>query len=77
MDVMDEWDLYLKKRNAGLPIRQILLEAGYTDVEVTQIFEWKLEEAQQLQQVTDYQRKPEVRVQPNNDETNVQVETDG
>lgn len=77
MDVMDEWDLYLKKRNAGLPIRQILLEAGYTDVEVTQIFEWKLEEAKQLQQVTDYQRKPEVRVQPDNDENNVQVETDG
>lgn len=76
MDVMDEWDLYLKKRNAGLPIRQILLEAGYTDVEVNQIFEWKLEEAEQLQQVTDYQRKPQVRVQTENDENNVDSESD-
>lgn len=79
IDIMDQWDLNLKKINAGMPVRQVLLENGYEEAEIDKIIEWKLEEKELA--LTEYKRaantEPLVRTQTNNDETNVESETEG
>lgn len=69
LDVLELWDAALKKRNAGMSIKQVLLEMGYdSDVADNVIAEAKAErDAGQA----GYQRAPETRVQPQNDERNV------
>lgn len=70
IDVLEEWDLLAKKRNVGLPLKQVLVEAGYAETEINTILEWSVEE-QALELETYKRSTPSVRVQEQNDETNV------
>lgn len=69
LDSLDAWDVMLKKRNAGVPMRQVFLEAGYDDEIIDQMFEWINTETQEMG--GQYQRAPQVRVETQNDERNV------
>lgn len=65
-DALDEWDVMLKKINAGLSHRQALREAGYEESEIEKIM---AERAQEAQEGAYYQRKPEARVSTDDNET--------
>lgn len=69
LDSLDAWDVMLKKRNAGVPMRQVFLEAGYDDEIIDQMFEWIKDETSEMG--SQYQRKPQVRVETQNDENNI------
>jgi hypothetical protein len=58
-DALDEWDVMLKKINAGLSHRQALREAGYEENDIERIM---AERAKEAQEGAYYQRKPEARV---------------
>lgn len=71
LDVPARWDVALKKRNAGLSLAQILREDGYDE----EVIERVLEEAKaerEAKLANTFERKPEVRVQPQNDERNAE-----
>lgn len=70
IDILEEWDLLAKKRNVGLPLKQVLLEAGYAETEIKTILEWSVEE-QALELETYKRSTPAVRVQEQNNENNV------
>ena len=73
IDILEEWDLLAKKRNVGMPFRQVLIEAGYAKEEIDKIIEWSLQEAKELQSVETYKRAtPTVRVQEQNNENNIE-----
>jgi len=38
IDSLDQWDIAVRKRSVGLPVKQILLELGY-DPEIAQLIE--------------------------------------
>ena len=66
LDELERWDLILKKINAGLSIHQALREGGYSEDQIVKIMEERnLEAEAELL----YQRKPQVRVNTNHDET--------
>lgn len=67
MDSLDQWDVILKKINAGLSHRQALREAGYDEELIQKIMEERREEKAEGSY---YQRAPEVRVSTTNNETN-------
>jgi len=59
MDSKDEWDVMLKKINAGLSHAQALREAGYEEKDITKILAERM--AEKLEGI-EYERSPEVRV---------------
>lgn len=65
-DALDEWDVMLKKINAGLSHAQALREAGYEENDIARILE---ERAAEAQAGSFYQRKPEARVSTDDNET--------
>lgn len=71
LDELERWDLALKERNAGLSIQQVMRERGYDEEIITRV----MEEAKQEREsgtAAGYERA--VRVQPDNDERNVENE---
>jgi hypothetical protein len=66
MDSLNEWDVMLKKINAGLSHRQALREAGYEEANIEKIMAERDAEAAQG---AFYQRTPQARVSTNNNET--------
>lgn len=66
MDALSQWDVMLKKINAGLSHRQALREAGYEEAEIERIM---AERAQEAAEGAYYQRKPEARVSTDDNET--------
>lgn len=66
LDELERWDVTLKKINSGLSQRQALREGGYTEEQITQIMKERDEEAAKGQL---YQRAPQARVDPNNNNT--------
>lgn len=66
MDSLDEWDVMLKKINAGLSHRQALREAGYEESDIEKIM---AERTQEAQEGAYYQRKPDARVSTDDNET--------
>ena len=70
LDVLEILDAMLKKRNVGMSIAQVLREDGYDEEVIARV----LEEAKSERDadMAGYQRKAETRVQPNNDERNVE-----
>lgn len=65
MDALGQWDVMLKKINAGLSHRQALREAGYAESEIEKIME---ERAMEAAEGSYYQRKPEARVSTDDNE---------
>lgn len=65
MDSLDEWDVMLKKINAGLSHRQALREAGYEESDITKIMD---ERKQEAAEGAFYQRRPEARVSTDDNE---------
>lgn len=65
-DALDEWDVMLKKINAGLSHRQALREAGYEESDIERIM---AERAQEASEGSYYTRKPEARVSTDDNET--------
>lgn len=66
LDALGQWDVMLKKINAGLSHRQALREAGYEESDIERIM---AERAQEAEEGAYYQRKPEARVSTDNNET--------
>lgn len=66
LDGLDDWDVMLKKINAGLSHRQALREAGYDEELIERIMQ---ERAREAEDGSYYQRKPEARVNTNKNET--------
>lgn len=66
MDALGQWDVMLKKINAGLSHRQALREAGYEEHDIERIM---AERAQEAAEGSYYQRKPEARVSTDDNET--------
>lgn len=66
MDALGQWDVMLKKINAGLSHRQALREAGYEETDIERIM---AERAQEAQEGAYYQRDPQARVSTNDNET--------
>jgi hypothetical protein len=65
-DSLSEWDVMLKKINAGLSHRQALREGGYEEAEIEKIM---AERALEAQEGAYYTRKPEARVSTDDNET--------
>ena len=65
-DSLNEWDVMLKKINAGLSHRQALREAGYEENDIERIM---AERAQEAAEGAYYTRKPEARVSTDDNET--------
>lgn len=65
MDALGQWDVMLKKINAGLSHRQALREKGYAEADVERIMN---ERAQEAAEGAYYQRKPDARVSTNDNE---------
>lgn len=59
LDALSQWDVMLKKINAGLSHRQALREAGYEENDIERIM---AERAQEAQEGAYYQRSPQARV---------------
>lgn len=72
LDELERWDVALKKINAGLSHKQALREGGYSEEQIAKIMEERDTEAKAGQY---YERKPEVRVNTEKDETQ-EVATD-
>jgi hypothetical protein len=66
LDALGQWDVMLKKINAGLSHRQALREAGYEEKDIERIM---AERAQEAAEGAYYQRKPEARVSTADNET--------
>lgn len=75
LDELARLDASLKKRNIGISTAQVLREDGY-DEEIIQRILQEAKDERDTNMAQTYQRKPEVRVQPNNSELNVQSTTD-
>ena len=74
IDALEEWDIFAKKRNVGIPLRQVLIEAGYGQQEIEQVMVWAKEEAKEAASFASYKRSnPTVRVQEDNDETKIET----
>lgn len=70
MDALGQWDVMLKKRNAGLSMRQVLREQGYEESDIERILAERLEEMK-LDGNTSYGRSnPAVRVSTDDNELN-------
>lgn len=79
LDLLEIWDVMAKKRNAGMPFEQTLIEAGYDDKTIDKIIKMKKKEEAELP--NDYKRNsqegkatntnPAVRTNLQKDETNV------
>lgn len=73
IDILEQWDVMAKKRNVGVPFRQVMHESGYDEASIEQMIKWKKEEQEQM--ASDYQRaantNPEVRTNVNKDETKI------
>lgn len=65
LDALGQWDVMLKKINAGLSHRQALREAGYEEKEIERIM---AERSQEAAEGAYYQRKPEARVSTEDNE---------
>ena len=65
VDSLDEWDIILKKVNAGISRAQALREMGYEEEDIKKILAERLDEQSAGH---DYQRSPEVRVSTNDNE---------
>lgn len=65
LDALGQWDVMLKKINAGLSHRQALREAGYEEPDIERIM---AERAQEAAEGAYYQRKPEARVSTDDNE---------
>lgn len=70
LDELERLDAALKKRNVGISVAQTMREMGYDEEVIVRT----LEEAKAEREagLAGYERKEEVRVQPDNDERNVQ-----
>lgn len=66
LDALGQWDVMLKKINAGLSHRQALREAGYEEHDIEKIM---AERAQEAAEGAYYQRKPQARVSTDDNET--------
>lgn len=66
LDALGEWDVMLKKINAGLSHRQALREKGYDEVTIERIM---AERAQEAAEGAYYQRQPQARVSTDDNET--------
>lgn len=66
MDSLDEWDVMLKKINAGLSHRQALREGGYDEKLIEKIMAERQKEAEEGAY---YQRIPQARVSTDDNET--------
>lgn len=66
LDALGQWDVMLKKINAGLSHRQALREAGYEESDIERIM---AERAQEAAEGAYYQRKPNARVSTDDNET--------
>jgi hypothetical protein len=73
MDGLDQWDVILKKVNAGLSHRQALREGGYDEELIEKIM---TERAQEAAEGSYYQRKPEARVAAESTELHDHVTTE-
>lgn len=70
MDALGQWDVMLKKRNAGLSMRQVLREQGYEENDIERIMQERLDEMA-LDGNTSYGRSaPAVRVSTEDNELN-------
>lgn len=79
LDLLEVWDVIAKKRNAGMPFEQTLIEAGYDEKTIKKIIEMKQKEEAELP--NDYQRNsqqgkatntnPAVRTNLQKDETSI------
>lgn len=65
MDALGQWDVMLKKINAGLSHRQALREAGYEESDIERIM---AERAKEAAEGAYYQRKPEARTSTDDNE---------
>lgn len=65
LDALGQWDVMLKKINAGLSHRQALREAGYEETDIERIM---AERAKEAQEGAYYQRKPAARVSTDDNE---------
>jgi hypothetical protein len=82
LDGLDVWDIMAKKRNVGMPFKQVLIEAGYDNTTINAIIEMKKKEDEEMQ--SDYLRNsqagkatntnPEVRTNLSKDETSIPTE---
>ena len=66
LDALGQWDVMLKKINAGLSHRQALREAGYEESDIERIM---AERAQEAAEGAYYQRDPQARVSTEDNET--------
>lgn len=66
MDALGQWDVMLKKINAGLSHRQALREAGYEESDIERIM---AERAKEAAEGAYYQRDPQARVSTEDNET--------
>ncbi len=76
LDALGEWDVMLKKINAGLSHRQALREKGYDEDTIERIMS---ERAQEAAEGAYYQNSPQARVStddnaPNNENRNGKTE---
>lgn len=71
LDYLERLDADLKKRNVGISLAQVMREAGY-DEEVIERVIAEAKTERETGQVNSYGRAPAVRVEPQNDERNVE-----
>jgi hypothetical protein len=72
LDELEKWDVMAKKRNVGMPFRQVMIEAGYDETKIKEMIQWREEDAAKIG--NEYSRaantNPAVRTNISNDETN-------
>lgn len=73
LDELERLDSALKKRNIGISTAQTMREMGYDEEVIQRVLEEARTERENS--LAGYERKEEVRVQPQNDETNVEENT--
>lgn len=70
LDELERLDAALKKRNVGISVAQTMREMGYDEDVITRTLEEA--KAERDASLAGYQRAPETRVEPQNDERNVE-----